>query len=204
MQSHRGFCGCHHAHHTACQAQLARHFGSQEAAGKRLSRLLHHARRAPRLFADAVLFQAIPQVPRHGKVRLAMDWTTEDTHHVLVVSRIVDRRAGPMYWRAYDASVCKGRMKRDALAVMRRAVSRVLQAVGTRRVLGTAERGCADVALCSVRNALGMACIMRVKAGTHVSFQGRWRTWGPRTLRRHAHHRSVGALPYCARCPHAL
>ena len=36
-------------HQTACQAQLARYFGNQEAAGKRLSRLRHHERLDPRL-----------------------------------------------------------------------------------------------------------------------------------------------------------
>ena len=40
---------------TACQAQLARYFGNQEAAVKRLSRLLHNERLDPRLLADAVL-----------------------------------------------------------------------------------------------------------------------------------------------------
>src|SRR5215470_15717817 len=44
---------------TACQAQLARYFGNQEAAVKRLSRLLHNERLDPRLLADAVLLQAI-------------------------------------------------------------------------------------------------------------------------------------------------
>jgi hypothetical protein len=40
---------------TACQAQLARSFGTQEAAVKRVSRLLHTARLDPRQVADAVL-----------------------------------------------------------------------------------------------------------------------------------------------------
>jgi hypothetical protein len=35
--------------HTACQAQLARYFGNQEAAVKRLSRLLHNERLDPRV-----------------------------------------------------------------------------------------------------------------------------------------------------------
>jgi hypothetical protein len=39
---------------TACQAQLARSCGTQEAAGKRLARLLQHARLEPRLLAAAV------------------------------------------------------------------------------------------------------------------------------------------------------
>src|SRR5688500_15299996 len=39
---------------TGCQAQLARSFGNQEAAVKRLSRLLHNERLEPRHLADAV------------------------------------------------------------------------------------------------------------------------------------------------------
>src|SRR5262245_59335141 len=60
---------------TACQAQLARYVGKQEAAVKRLSRLLHNERLDPRLLADAVVLQALHQLPKHGKVGLAIDWT---------------------------------------------------------------------------------------------------------------------------------
>jgi hypothetical protein len=56
---------------TACQAQLARAFGNQEAAAKRVSRLLHNERLDPRWLADAVLLQAIHQLPKSGKIRLA-------------------------------------------------------------------------------------------------------------------------------------
>ena len=80
-------------------------------------------------------------------MRLAIDWTIEADQHVLVVSLIVGRRAVPIYWRASNASVLKGRMKRYELAVIRRAVGRVTRAVGTRRVIVTADRGFADVAL---------------------------------------------------------
>src|SRR4029077_1487875 len=65
------------AQHTACQAQLARSLGQQAAAVKRVARVRHPARRAPRLLADAVLLQALPQCPQHGTVRLAMAWTLE-------------------------------------------------------------------------------------------------------------------------------
>src|SRR5262249_28127037 len=65
------------------------------------------------------------------------------------------RRAVPLYWRAYDASVLKGRMKRYELAVIRRAVGRVVQAVGKRRGGVTAARGCADVALFPLLSQLG-------------------------------------------------
>src|SRR5438132_6838315 len=189
---------------TACQAQLAHYFGNQEAAVKRVSRLLHNERLDPRLLADAVLLQALHQLPKHGKVRLAIDWTIEADQHLLVVSLVVGRRAIPIYWRAYDASVLKGRMKRYELAVIRRAVGRVLQAVGKRRVRVTADRGFADVALFSLLNQLGVAFIIRVKAGTHVSFQGRWRKLGQLHFRGNERHRSFGALPSCERCPPGL
>src|SRR5919206_2398917 len=131
---------------TACQAQLARYFGKQEAAVKRLSRLLHNERLDPRLLADAVLLQALHQLPKHGTVRLAVDWTIEADQHLLVVSLIVGRRAVPIYWRAYDAAVLKGRMQRYELAVIRRALTWVIRKVGRRRVRVTADRGFADVA----------------------------------------------------------
>src|SRR4030095_8158463 len=96
---------------TACQAQLARYFGNQEAAVKRLARLLHNERLDPRLLADAVLLQALHQLPSHGKVRLAMDWTIEAGQHLLVVSLVVGRRAVPIYWRAYLDNVTLGRVR---------------------------------------------------------------------------------------------
>src|SRR5260370_26644017 len=103
---------------TACQAQLARYFGHQEAAVKRLSRLLHNERLDPRLLADAVLLQALHQLPTYGKLRLAIDWTIETDQHLLVVSLVVGRRAVPIYWRAYDTSVLKGRRNTDELPVL--------------------------------------------------------------------------------------
>src|SRR5919204_5305375 len=131
---------------TGCQAPLARSFGNQEAAAKRLSRLWHNERLEPRHLAAAVLLQALVQLPAHGPVRLAIDWTIEGQQHLLVVSLIVGRRAVPIYWRAYDAAVLKGRMKRYELAVIRRAVTRVIRKVGRRRVRVVADRGVAAVA----------------------------------------------------------
>ena len=48
---------------TGNQAQLARQFGNQEAAVKRLSRLLHNQRLSPNDLAEAVFLQAIKQLP---------------------------------------------------------------------------------------------------------------------------------------------
>ncbi len=97
---------------TSNQAELARTLGNQEAATKRLSRLVHNERLVPHDLADAVLEQALRQLPRTGKVRLAIDWTIEGTQYLLVVSLITGGRALPIYWRAYDQAVLKGRMRR--------------------------------------------------------------------------------------------
>src|SRR5258705_13052974 len=77
---------------TACQAHLARYFGKQEAAVKRLSRLLHNERLDPRLLAYAVFLQALHQLPKQCKVRLAINWTIDGDKHLLVVSLGVVRR----------------------------------------------------------------------------------------------------------------
>jgi len=152
---------------TGCQAHLARSFGNQEAATKRLARLLHNERLEPRHLAEAVLLQALVPLPSHGPVRLAIDWTVEGHQHLLVVSLIVGRRAVPISWRAYDAGVLKGRMKRYELTVIRRAVTRVIRKVGRRRVRVTADRGFADVALFTLLTDLRVAFVIRVKKSAH-------------------------------------
>jgi hypothetical protein len=78
---------------TGAQAKLARGLGNQGAAVKRRSRLLHKARLAPHRVADAVVAQALRQLPPKGKVRLAIDWTSEGSQHLLVVSLITGGRA---------------------------------------------------------------------------------------------------------------
>ena len=80
-------------------------------------------------------------------MRLAIDWTIEGTQHLLVVSRVTGGRAVPIYWRAYDGAVLKGRRRRYEMAVIRRVLRRVQRAIGRRRVLVTADRGFAEVAL---------------------------------------------------------
>jgi Transposase DDE domain len=189
---------------TGCQAQLARRFGNQEAATKRLSRLLHNARLEPRHLADAVLLQALVQLPAHGPVRLAIDWTIEGQQHLLVVSLIVGRRAVPIYWRAYDATVLKGRMKRYELAVIRRAVMRIIRKVGRRRVRVTADRGFADVALFTLLTDLGVAFVIRVKKSTKICIAGVWRQLDTLRFAGNTRRRTLGHLLYCASNPQAL
>src|SRR5262247_3677072 len=189
---------------TGCQAQLARSFGNQEAATKRLSRLLHNARLEPRLLADAVLLQALVQLPAHGPVRLAIDWTIEGHQHLLVVSLIVGRRAVPIYWRAYAATVLKGRMQRYERAVIRRALTRVLRKVGPRRVRVTADRGFADVALFTLLTELRVACVIRVKKSTKVCSAGVWRKLCTLRFAGNTRRRALGRLLDCAGHPQPL
>jgi hypothetical protein len=189
---------------TGCQAQLARCFGNQEAAAKRLSRLLHNERLEPQHLADAVLLQALVQLPPHGPVRLALDWTIEGAQHLLVVSLIVGRRAVPIYWRAYDATVLKGRMKRYELAVVRRAVTRVIRKVGHRRVRVTADRGFADVALFTLLTDLRVAFVIRVKKSTKVCTAGVWQPLDRLRFPGNTRRRSLGRLLYCAGNPQPL
>jgi hypothetical protein len=192
------------AQQTGCQAQLARSFGNQEAATKRLSRLVHNARLEPRQLADAVLLQALGQLPLHGPVRLAIDWTIEGHQHLLVVSLVIGRRALPIYWRAYDAGVLKGRMKRYELAVVRRALTRVMRKVGRRRVRVTADRGFADVALFTLLTEMGVPFVIRVKHSTKICVAGRWQPLNRLGFPGNTRRRAMGRLLYCARSPQAL
>jgi Transposase DDE domain len=189
---------------TGNQAALARGLGNQEAGVKRLSRLLHNERLAPHRLADAVLAQALRQLPPKGKVRVALDWTIEGTQHLLVVSLVTGGRAVPIYWRAYDAAVLKGRMRRYEKAVIRRAVTRVQQRIGRRRVIVTADRGFADVALVEVLSALGVEFISRVKGSTKVCVQGQWRNLHTLGFAGNTRHRTLGRVAYCESAPHRL
>jgi hypothetical protein len=190
---------------TGCQAQLARGFGNQEAAAKRLSRLLQNERLEPRHLADAVLLQALVQLPASGPVRLAIDWTIEGQQHLLVVSLITGRRAVPIYWRAYDAAVLKGRMQRYELAVIRRALTWVSRKVGRRRVRVTADRGFADVALFTLRTDLRVACVIRVKKSTKICLAGGvWRRLDALRFAGNTRRRTLGRLLSCAHTPQPL
>jgi len=74
-----------------------------------MSGLIRDSWRMPCVTGPASVTQA-----RQGAT--AIDWTIEADQHLLVVSLVVGRRAVPIYWRAYHASVLKGRMKRYELA----------------------------------------------------------------------------------------
>ena len=63
-------------------------------------------------------------------------------------------------------------MRRYEMAVIRRAVTRVQRAIGRRRLIVTADRGFADVALVDVLTELGVEFIIRVKGSTKVCVSG--------------------------------
>ena len=189
---------------TCCQAGLARAFDNFEAAVKRLSRLIHNERLKDRRAADAILQQSLRQLPAHGPVRLAIDWTIEADQHLLVVSLILGRRAIPIYWRAYEASVLKGRRTRYEQAVIKRVLTRVLARVQGFRLIVTADRGFADVELCDLLDSFKIAYILRVKCSTKVYWQGTWCSLSQIGFVGHSRHRELGRILYCASSPHRL
>ncbi|MDQ3259030.1 MAG: transposase [Acidobacteriota bacterium] len=189
---------------TGTQAALARTVGNQEAATKRLSRLMHNERLRPHALADAVLAQALRQLPRTGTVRLAIDWTIEGTQYLLVVSLVTGGRAVPIYWRASDQAVLKGRMRRYEMAVIKRVLRQGRRRIGRRRLRVTADRGFADVALCDLLEVCETIYIIRVKSSTKVYLDGEWRQLQSLRFVSNARQRNVGRVWYCASSPHTL
>lgn len=182
---------------TANQAELARSFGNQEAATRRLTRLLHNPRLSPRLLAEAIFAAVLSQLPKTGKVRLAIDWTIEGDHHLLVVSLVTGARALPIYWRAYSASVLKGRMRRYEMAVIKRVLTKMRNKIGRRRLIVTADRGFADVDLARLLDSFGVHFIIRVKNSTKVFVEGEWKNLSRIGFQGNARHRTLGRVYYC-------
>lgn len=140
LKSIATFVAAIHEKQTGIQAELARTQGNQEAAVRRLSRLIHNQRLNPKDFPEWLCRQALAQLPRKGKVRIAIDWTTEDDQHLTAVSLVIGHRAMPIYWRAYEQANLKGWMRRYELAVVKRAYKLILQFVKPSRIRLTAVR----------------------------------------------------------------
>jgi len=189
---------------TGCQAELARTQGNQEAAVKRLSRLLHNQRLKPKELAESLCRQALRQAPRTGRGRCAIGWTSEGPQPLLVVSLVVGHRALPIFWRAYDQTVLKGRMKRYELAVVKRAFKLIFQYVAPQRVRLTADRGFADVDLFTLLDALGIRYIIRVKGDVKVELHGQWCKLNTLRFPGNARRRNLGRVHYCASAPRRL
>jgi hypothetical protein len=95
-------------------------------------------------------------------------------------------------------------MQRYELAVIRRALTWVIRVTGTHRLLVTADRGFADVALFGLLDALGVACIIRVSKGTMVQVGNVWCPLKTLRFQGNSRHRSFGRVRYCRREPHAV
>jgi hypothetical protein len=189
---------------SGCQAELARAFDNQEAASRRLGRLIHNPDWDPRRQADELLAYGLARLPRQGLVRVVIDWTSEADQHLLVVSLVVGRRALPLYWRAYDATVLKGRMGRYERAVLHRVLTQLIEVVGARRVRLLADRGFADVELCEFLEKYGVFYCLRVKGSTKVWLDGRWQRLDRTKFVGNSHFRNLGRIPYCESAPHQL
>jgi hypothetical protein len=150
------------------------------------------------------LQQALAQLPAHGPVRLAIDWTIEGDQHLLVVSLIIGRRAIPIYWRAYAASVLKGRRTRYEQAVIKRVLTRMLKRVQPGRLIVTADRGFADVELCDLLDSFKIAYVLRVKCSTKVYWADDWYPLSQIGFVGNSRHRELGRILYCASAPHRL
>jgi hypothetical protein len=160
---------------TCCQAGLARFFDNFEAASKRLFRLLHNSRLDTEELAHSHAGALVRRLPPDGCVRLALDWTTEETQHLLVASLSVGRRAIPLYWRAYHDTELKKRMSLYEREFVRTLFAEVLRDVVRRRFVLTADRWFADVDLLDLLNELGVSYVIRTKSSYHVRIEGRWR-----------------------------
>lgn len=189
---------------TGNQAALARSFGNQEASTRRLSRLLHNPRLSPHHLADAVLTHVLAHLPRRGRLRLALDWTIEADHHLLVISLVTGARAIPIYWRAYSSRVLKGRMRRYEMAVIKRVIQRLRRVVGGRRLILTADRWFADVDLADLLEKLKVDYVIRVKCSTKVWLAGQWHQLQAMRFVGNSRGRNLGRVWYCEADPHRL
>ncbi len=160
---------------SCCQATLARFFDNFEAASKRLFRLLHNARLDPEELARTHASALVRRLSANGCVRLALDWTIEDSQHLLVASLNIGRRAVPLYRHAYQGADLKARMSQYECQVVRALFAVVLYGVARRRFVLTADRWFADVNLFDLLNELGVSYIIRTKSNYHVRVEGRWR-----------------------------
>jgi hypothetical protein len=158
----------------------------------------------PKDFPEWLCRRALEQLPRAGKVRLTIDFTIEDDQRLLAVSLIVGRRAMPIFWRAYEQSVLKGRTKRYELAVVKRTFKLIFQYVKSSRIRLTTDRGFPDDGLFELLDRLKINYLIRVKGSTEVCYQGRWIKLNQLRFIGNARRRNPGRIEYCQSSPHRL
>ena len=190
--------------HTGNQAELARTQEQQEAGCKRFSRLIHDDKVDPRELTEAICQQALSQVPERGKVRISIDWTIEGKQHLLTISLQIGRRALPIFWRAYDENVLKGRMRRDEQAVIKRAFKLIFQAVAPPRIRLTADRGFPEEGIFNLLENLKLRFVIRVRKNVQVCFRKQWQALKKMRFRGNGLQRRLGRMADCKSDPHCL
>jgi hypothetical protein len=189
---------------SCCQASLARFFDSFEAASKRLYRFLHN----PRLDVDELSRQTarviVSQLPLIGILRISIDWTIEDTQHLLVASLCIGSRALPLYWRAYNQDSIKGRRSSYEQDFVSSLFDEVLAPIARSRLLLTADRAFADVKLMDLLNKLRVGFIIRTKDNVKVYCNRKWVKLKHLRLARNQRRRCIGRLRYCQSDPRRL
>ena len=183
------------------QAKMAATFENKKAAVKRLSRFLHNPRLRTKDLAEGVATEFISHVSRHAFVRIAIDWTVENSTHTLVASAILGRRAVPLYWRSYPEGAFKGHRSKIERAFVERLFKVILCDVPRRKLIVTADRGFADVLLFDLLDDLKIAFVIRTKENVKVFFDRQWRKLGSLKMTRNTRRRSLGRLRYCERSP---
>jgi len=183
---------------TCCQATLARYFANFEAASRRLTRWLHNPRVEPQAQARAHAQAVVGQLPVSGRVRIALDWTTEDQQHLLVASLVVGRRAVPLYWEAYTTGELKGQQRALEQAFLRQVVEQEVASVARERLLVTADRGFCDGELLAELARLQVPLVLRLPAHVTVCLDQQWQKLGSLHLKGTSRRRALGRL-WCLR-----
>ena len=182
---------------TAVQAGLAAAFSNQEAAVKRIARLLQNRRISAKDLAEKVFLQVLQQMPKVGKMRLAFDWTIENKQYLLVISLVRNGRAIPIFWRGYEEHRLKGKMKKIERAMLKRVLKKLKEKVGKRRIILTADRGFADVETFRLLKRLEIAFVIRVKCNTLIQMRGVWRSLKTIELKTDGKQQKIGKRGYC-------
>ena len=182
---------------TAVQAGLAAVFGNQEAASKRIARLLQNPRLAPQELSEIVFAQTLKQLPKVGKIRLAFDWTIENKQYLLVISLVRNGRAIPLFWRGYEEKRLLGKMKWLERALLKRVLKRIKEKVGKRRIILTADRGFACVETFRLLKREKIAFVIRVKCSTLIWLKGAWKSLKTIALQTDGEQQKIGKVRYC-------
>lgn len=186
---------------SCCQASLARHFDNFEASSKRLSRLIHNERISERDLACTHARSFIEMFPSKQALRLLLDWTTEDTQHLLVASLQFGRRAIPLYWRGFESKDLKDRMTKYEREFVRELFEEILPSVERRRFILTADRWFADVDFLILLDNLGLSYIIRTKSSHKVLHCGKWQKIGSLKWEKNQRRRSYSKVWYCESDP---